>query len=129
MKREKFITYVVSEIEDIKVNFTDKEKDKLDFETFCPDSGNKCIYGQATGACRSKRAMQLIKKCCNLLVQSHVTDTFREIKNSNFIEFSRKEIKELHYFSTLETYILFKHAKSKAIIEYIKGKRDSLPQL
>ena len=95
--KKQFLQEVTDEIENIKLYATDKEKQKLDFDTFDPDYLTSSIYGQLTGHCESDRAIKLITKCC-----------------------------KRYYHSLLEGFIRLKNANNKNIISYIKGEKEKL---
>lgn len=61
---QELIPLVKEEAEKIKQHATPEELAKLDPEEIEGRSPTKCIYGQMTGDCNSKRAIELIHLCC-----------------------------------------------------------------
>lgn len=65
---EQFIEAVEKEVNEIKKHATAKEIKNLDFNHLSPSNSRLCIYGQMTDSCWSKRAAELIFKCCERYV-------------------------------------------------------------
>ena len=135
--KKQFLDEITQEIENIKKFATDKEKQKLDFDTFNADIPSFCVYGQLTGDCESDRAIKLIRKCCKRYFNFskyglNVEDefTFKDIKESvngdkmpdNF----KIKYRNYEYHSLLEGFIKLKNANNKNILSYIKGKTTKL---
>ena len=135
--KKQFLDEVKQEIENIKFYATDKEKQKLDFDTFDPDKTNFCVYGQLTGHCEYTKAIKLIRKCCkryfhfkeNYFFADDVF-TFKNIKESvngdKMPDDFKNNKRNYRYHSLLEGFIKLKNANNKNIISYIKGKTTKL---
>ena len=56
----------LKEAEQLRIHLTKTEKQRLlkQIDILDPDSYTECIYGLVTGNCESKRANNLILKCC-----------------------------------------------------------------
>ena len=132
--KKDFMENVKHEVETLKNLATKKEIAKLDFNNLDPNNTDACIYGQMTGHCRSKRALNLISKACATTVKtsdvSLVGSTFNAMKNQINGPYENNLMKVgqcvIHYFSALEAYILLKGSKNKHIIEYLKGETKNL---
>lgn len=145
--KEQFLQDVRDEIEALKNNATQTEKDSLNINYFNPKSPHRCLYGQLTGNCQNDRAVSLIIKGCK-----RVFDTKKNLANCSIEDgieelngvpnkkkhFKRKRAfrpfnkdileRNFQYLSALEGYIQLKGTKRKhrGILEYIKGQRTSL---
>ena len=138
-----FLRDVRHEIESLRKNATEQEKDNLDFRTFYPNNFENCIYGQMTGDCRSPRAKELMDKSC---VRVMDIELFGNVYGSNYedkafnvngkyksekswvdddTEYYNRN-RQMNYLSVLEGYILLKNAKSENILAYIKGQINNL---
>lgn len=109
---------VVEEAVNLKKYATQEEIEKLDFIDLDPDDGTRCIYGQMTGTCFSSRASILLNQCTKPL-----TNSFFKIEPprvSEFHPFDRME------YSAIEYYILQPKAKSRILIDFLKGKIETL---
>lgn len=127
---EQFLADVRHEVETIKKLATPEEISRLKFKRFNPDSKSNCIYGQMTGDCRSIRACDLLSSACvrvthNRKVKLHES-TFEEILEVINGPLKGRMKDDLNYISMLETYILLKDSKSKNIMDYLKGKTETL---
>ena len=109
----------------LKENATKTELKRLDFKLLYAHSPSRCIYGQMTGSCWSKRAEKLIKKCCTTVVNVYTN------KYINVGTINREA-----YFSPIETFLLEEEDKSSGfgmdlknserIIDFLKGKTQTL---
>lgn len=145
IKKSQFLDDVAHEVKMLKIHATKKELANLDFNTLDYDHPFRCIYGQMTKSCSSKRAKELMGKCCIRIFSAKegVKDgiavlekkNFSDIKhlingknegqtwlNENFTLSSRSYI----YLSALEGYISLKGARNKHIIKYLKGEISEL---
>jgi len=61
---KKLIELVTKEAINLKANATQEELDNLNFNCLLPSDSTQCIYGQMTGNCDSKRAVELIRLSC-----------------------------------------------------------------
>jgi hypothetical protein len=135
--KKQFFADVTAEATALREHATDEEKAKLDFDSLEPNSPSKCIYGLATGNCMSKRAAELINKCCQRFI---INDDDNGIKEYGFVAV-RKQVngaiiegfvmersvnRDLLHFSSIEAYILLPEAKNKNLIAYIKGEKQKL---
>lgn len=128
--KSEFIQGVKDEIEALKNTATQKELDRLDFNTFDPNHTRLCLYGQMTKGCLSNRSIKLIEKCCVRVVSSAYTESFNAIKSfingppKNLIKERREG--DIIWYSSLEKYIVFNNAKNEHIIQYLKGEVETL---
>lgn len=114
---------VREEATNLKNAATAKELDKLNFETLCPSDEEYSIYGKMTGHCFSSRADDLIKKCCNEVLQSDSRHTV--IKNISV--FDKTISKNRIYLSPIEYYSMAgSEVSNKNLISYLKGEADTL---
>lgn len=121
-----YINNVIKEINNIKINATKEEIDKLNIETLTPSDGYQCIYGQMTGYCFNFRAVELIQLCCKTktsfygLLYNETQDVKpRQVK-------PRQVNKNINSFSYLEHFISNYKENNKNIIDYIKEKTETL---
>lgn len=135
--KKQFIEDVKKEARALKETATAEELERLDMSKFDPEHQRKCIYGLATGNCRSHRAIELITKCCPRFVHSQALYRISCEKKEGSVEafsivpeFINGEKwegeKNLAYVSTIETYIYLPEAKNKNLIDYLKGNRNDL---
>lgn len=118
MNRKEFLEAVVAEIENIKLNATKEEKDKLNKESFEHFTVSKCIYGQMTGMCDSARAVELTPK-------SYERTTYRWTLAES--KFSDLEFEHGESFTALEKYLYIISPEERFhIIDYIKGETKTL---
>lgn len=126
--KAQFLKDVAAEAKALKKNATKKELEKLNFYTLNANHSEKCIYGQQTGNCRSKRAVKLITLCCKKFVQNegfHPRNGFDAVVKSVNGETSESP-QTLTYLSSIETYILLPRSKRKNLIAYLRGERKDL---
>lgn len=144
MKKQEFLNDVAHEIKTLKKLATKEELAKLDFSSFNNGNVTKCIYGQITGNCASKRAKILMDKACIRVMDlaSGVDDiknqTFNQIKDlingkntgqgwyNSGGDFSMFGSRSYSHLSALEGYITLKGAKNEHIIKYLKGEDKTL---
>lgn len=114
MKAEDFLLEVIKEVEHLRDNATQDEKDRLNFDSFDFTNSNRCIYGLMTGHCSSERAKELYPK---------------NIRGLNL----HCDIENGTNFTCLERYLFIvatsDYRKSKMhenIIDYIKGESDMI---
>jgi hypothetical protein len=142
MKKEDFLRDVMHEIEMLKKHATKAEKNRLNFDELRPYNAERCIYGQMTGDCRTKRAHKLMKLSCvrtfdlsdtdiekgmhMKTVLKHLNGPFESQGWKGALSYnSRLTNREWKYLSALEGYIQL-HLNNKKIIQYIKGEIDTL---
>lgn len=139
--KKQFLDEVTQEIENIKKFTTKQEKQNLNIYYFDPDNKYYCIYGQLTGSCESRRAIELMNKCCKRYcffyfdIENSFLFHYREIKRAiwhtqmpdNFFDSSGcYYVRNFSYYSLLEAFIKYKNANNESIISYIKGKTNKL---
>jgi len=130
MTKAEFLKDVEHEVEMLKKHATKEELNRLDFVNLDPADGMCCIYGQATGHCRSNRAQDLILKCCKRVV-AFDGDIPGEPFSQSIKPFingapSLSNIDSCHHISSIESYIMLKGAKNQNIIKYLKGETKTL---
>lgn len=123
----KLIELVKQEAKNLRKHATSEELQKLDINTLYGFSGLHCVYGQITGACTSKRADELISKCCHLVydVQEPQWDNSNKLttKNKSRIEGGFN----LYYVSPIEMFIVkAKYPQIERLIKYLKGETKTL---
>ena len=88
ISKEEFFKDVRHEIEMLRLHATDKEKENLNFFGFNPVRPRRCVYGQLTGDCQSKRAKELMDLACIRLMNFEKgvddDDTNFDYESSNF---------------------------------------------
>jgi len=138
LTKSEFINDVIKEIKSLKKHATREELERLDFEAFSYSFVTDCIYGQMTGNCKSYRAKDLMDKSCVRVMSlpdgcGDIEDkTFAEVNNEHFIngDYNKQtwidEGRDWCYLSALEGYICLKNAKTKNIINYLKGETNTL---
>lgn len=128
--QEEFLADVRHEVETIKKLATTSETSRLDLSKFQHSRRDNCIYGQMTGDCRSKRACQLITKACVRLAIPRLIknsrNSFEEIQDAIDKPLTGEMEGRLNYFSMLETYLYLNDSKPENIINYLKGKTETL---
>jgi hypothetical protein len=137
--RKQFIQDVTKEAVALKKHATKDELKHLNPFRIDPNDERACIYGQITGNCKSKRACELVFKCCTRYFEAggsfNPTLGFSNAKqnvNGTSIEgvidaegLARDRVRMRH-FSSIETYILLPSAKNKNLIDFLKGDRNDL---
>ncbi len=131
MKVAELKRLVVEEATALKTNAKLGEIEKLNFEALDPTEHTACIYGQMTGSCFSKRAMELIKKCATTMIDGRIGDTVtpvmdRQVTNKR-VRVSREGTK---YWSPIEVFIAINRHENKAkiepLIKFLKGEKEVL---
>lgn len=140
--KEEFLQDIRDEIEALKLNATQHERDRLNPLLFNPMRQDNCIYGQMTGWCTNKRAHDLILKSCKrVFYRKSINDSPLCNLQRNTISTALKKLngeptqKQLdhynrddYYLSALEGYIMLKETKKfhRGILSYIKGTSGTL---
>ena len=126
MKKVPFETLAklaTEEVKKLKKHATKEEIDRLSIDNFNPDSMSRCIYGQLTGNCTSKRAEDLITSCCKKVLNVYNKENIflkcslngKPKKLANYWD-------RLHYYvSPIESLIYRRKRAGKRIINYLKG--------
>jgi hypothetical protein len=128
---EKLIELTIKEATKLRKTATQEELDRLRIEWFMPSNREKCIYGQMTGSCDSRRAVELIQGCNSRVLDSRdyfLGDVKLGGKPSNSHRYE--------YFTPLEMFIglrvgLFNNAlqvnqlngNNKILIDFLKDKK------
>jgi hypothetical protein len=90
-----------------------------------------------TGVCTSKRAHELISKCCITYI---INDTFNPYEVAFEVDVKKRKITtksldkaresdvitRLRYLSAIEAYILLPEANNANLIAFLKGETDTL---
>jgi hypothetical protein len=118
MNRSEFVELVVAEVENVKLNATAEEKEKLNRETFIHYSGGGCLYGQLTGFSFSGRAKELTPKTFeNITRQGKMFDA----------DFEDLDFQHGGWFTALEKYLyIITQEERLHILDYIKGDVETL---
>lgn len=129
--KTQFLKDVAAESKLLKENATKEELSELSSEVLVPTNRFKCIYGMATGECRSDRAVELITKCCKRVFKNIVPDDdYGELPDISVaisnVNGGTVNSNDYHYLSSIETYILTKKSKPKNLIAYLRGERKDL---
>lgn len=135
--KKQFLEDVAAEATALKEHATPEELARLDIKKFDPQHQRRCIYGLATGDCRSDRAVELITKCCPRFIHSMALykialgehdgsdEAFSVIPQ--FVNGKKWDgEKNLKYVSTIETYIYLPEAQNANLIAFLKGERKDL---
>lgn len=136
MKKQDFLNDVEHEIKMLKKYGTKDELANMDLASFDSEHEERCVYGQMTGDCTSKRAKVLMDKSCIRVFNKEPYQsrgaTYSEFKSTiNGVNagqgwaddgFSRN----YSHSSALEGYILMKDAKIKMIVNFLKGDSNKL---
>jgi hypothetical protein len=132
---------VRKEAEALRVHATKEELAQLNLKDFDPTEYDGCIYGMATGHCHSKRAIELIKKCCVRYFKNQgesgkgllsiQTEGFagivKRVNGATVNDFVESRIRPFPtHFSTIEAYILLPEANNANLIAFLKGETDNL---
>jgi hypothetical protein len=136
--KKQFIEDVKKEARALRENATPAELDNIDIKKFDPEHQRRCIYGLATGNCRSERAIELIETCCPRFVSSEALykisvakydgereafSIVRDFVNGVKWEGDKASLK---YVSTIEAYIYLPEAQNANLIAYLKGETNDL---
>jgi hypothetical protein len=137
MKKSEFLEDVAHEINALMENATKEELNRLNIFDFNPTDIDNCIYGQMTGSCESMRAKDLMDTSCIKVFDikgGHDIEgrTFTNVKSQiNGANTGQTwgvvgQLRTYRYLSALEGYIQLKGAKNSHIINYMKGKVETL---
>jgi hypothetical protein len=127
----KLAKLVVKEATKLRKEATESELGNLSIHLSLlnPDSRSRCIYGQMTGDCFSKRANKLIVKCAERVYSIDKDGSGSLFDNAKLNGKPKKTKKRIgKYFSPIEMYIYLSNSKKgkKALLQYIKGIKDTL---
>lgn len=87
-KKQRFLQDVRFEVESLKLNTTQGEKDNLDIWSFNPTKTSSCIYGQITKHCRNSRAHALMNLGCKRVWHTDF-DGVKVVSDKSFTEASK----------------------------------------
>ena len=108
---------VKNEAELLKKYATDEELLRLNIDKLSPCNGFRCIYGQMTGDCYTRRATELLNLCTKPYSQE--VGQYVEAEDDLFGKHSRD-------FSPIELYISLDGARNKELISYLKDETNTL---
>jgi hypothetical protein len=121
MTKETFLKEVRKEINAIKINATQEELDRLDFDEFDSSLPFACIYGLLTGNCYSERSIELFDKVFDSVYKNNLKFDANLKSNKN---------KSFYNFTYLEVYLVHSDSKyHKHIIDYLQSKVKRLKTL
>ncbi len=126
MTKKYFKEQTIKELKALKRNATKKELGKLDFNTLTTHDGQRCIYGQMTGHCRTAKAKRLINKCCLTKVDTTMFNIGSTIEHDIKITEKRSSITS-DLFSFLESHIITYPQHNKNILAWLKGETKTFP--
>ena len=151
MKKEDFLKAVEHEVKTLKKLATKEELKNLNLGNFNPQIPEKCIYGQMTGHCASKRAKVLMDNACIIVTNINEdeddggTDKLEDKSYSSIKKFINGKntgqgwkdkggntdifsgtSRNYRHLSALEAYICLKGAKIKNIVSFLKGESETL---
>ena len=118
--KKDLIQKVIAEATALREHIDPMEVALLNFETLMPARTDLCIYGQMTGDCFSERARYLIEQCA-----TPFSSDLNSFFNVSEEQWKRRQF-GTSYYSPIEFYICQPGAKNKALIEFLKGERETL---
>jgi hypothetical protein len=122
MKKTVFLAAVAAEIKRIKRRATEDEINKLNFKGFKHWHADNCIYGQMTGVCNSKRAIEIMPK-----KYDRITADYDRMNSLNKAAFEHQDFNKGDSITALEKYLYMCNKPThKHIIDFLKGKTDTL---
>jgi hypothetical protein len=117
---------VTDEATKLRKHATQKERLRLNFESFSPRYPQSCVYGQMTYACRSKRAVELLDACAIPFADNH-NPSFINDKSYSGLDKEFEDTCLETVYSPIEVYICFNgRAKNEHLLAYIRGDVDKL---
>ncbi len=127
---------VKEEAKNLRKNLTTEEKNNLDFDYLNPEDYKRCVYGLATGDCKSTRASELINSCCSRVYTSNWGNVLAECpvngapSGQNRGELEINENEKIAYWSPIEVFIVQKgnmiNGNNEKLIKYLKGEISRL---
>lgn len=135
---KELVELVKDEAKKLRKHATQDQKDSLNYYNLDVTSPSFCVYGQMTGYCYSREALDLIRKCA---VRVYNTEG-KELTNPIHLKHLNGAPKDFEsagdrtdvYHSPIEMFIVtmeysdnpdFKH-NNQILIDYITGDSDSL---
>lgn len=110
MKKE-----IKQEADNIRKFATKEEISRLNFRDLIPVHSESCIYGLMTGDCNSKRATELIEKCCPKGYFYYLISSNDKRLSMNDTAFTVRN------YSAIEREIYRNPEGNKKLIKYIKS--------
>jgi hypothetical protein len=92
---------VINEATKLKKKAKKAELKQLDFEKLSTQNVTKCIYGQMTGHCFNKRAVELIEASCKRVLKCSITSPYID----GTLNGSPKDSRRDYYWSPIEVFI------------------------
>lgn len=118
------------EAKKLKKFATKDEIDNLNLKQLDPADISRCIYGQMTGDCNSRRAQELIGKCCTQVYDTALVSKNYDINAQlNGKPFEIPGERHTHYQSPIEMLIYDSNggfSARKKIIAFLKGETETL---
>jgi hypothetical protein len=120
MKKVEFLLEVKAELDNIKAKATKEELSNLNIDRFNHNRNSRCIYGQMTGDCDSRRAMELAPKIYHRLGDGDKHGFAKQ-------DFQKREGLNQNYYTALEKYLfMVKKPTHSKIIDYLTGKINNI---
>jgi|SRR6478609_2101100 len=115
----------------LKQHVTPEEINKLDYSMLIPEQRDSCIYGQMTGDCFSRRATDLIKKCCPTMLTARNTlsngiEEYVEPVPQEKVNLDDPFARINGYYSPIEVLISIYPSYGHDIIYFLKGLKDTI---
>jgi hypothetical protein len=128
MKLLEFLRMVRVEATHIRDNATKEEKSRLDFDELKPKTISNCIYGQMTGFCESKRAIELYPKSLYWIREFDYSNSDYNLHEALY-RIEKTLLRGFNLdtsYTPLEMYAITKGANNEGLIKYIKGINKTL---
>lgn len=122
MNKQQFHNLVTKEADHIKSFATKEEINKLDFKRLDPVCVLTCIYGQMTGSCGNERAREITPKTLPFISNARLLPETTD----EWLLRIEKEYHSHQAFTPIEAYIVLTDSNNKGLIDYIKGKTNTL---
>lgn len=117
---------VIQEATNLKIHARKDELAKLDIKRLDPESYSGCVYGQITGNCTNKRAIELIGLCCERVYtpgkENYFDTTIGATLNGAP---SGRESGRIGFYSPIELYITKKEQNDK-LVAFLKDETQTL---
>lgn len=127
---------VINEAVALREHATAEERWKLDFTTLDAGMNTQCIYGQMTGHCHSKRALELIQSCTPryfmhgaLSDGDTVKDIIDNTNGTSVFDFATNRGGHNQHFSAIEVFINLEGSfplQVESLVKYLRGESDDL---
>jgi hypothetical protein len=131
MTKDTLKKLVIEEAKNLKKFATNKELGELFISALNPLRDESCVYGLMTGDCTSKRANELITKCCSAVVLKTVSRVISDVSLVN-IPMSNHfaHLPRLTYWSPIEVFVARPQNKingnNQTLIKFLKGEIKTL---